>query len=1536
MLRTRFLSMVLLVGMFVSQSVPRALAQASCDRAQFVSDLTVPDGSTLTPGAGFTKTWRLMNIGTCTWTTAYSLVWIGGDSLGAPAAIQLPVDVPPGQMLDVSVNLVAPVSGGHYRSLFKLSNPSGGQFGIGDAGSDPFWADINVVQTSAVIFDFVLNAPYAQWKSGAGILPFPGTSGDSRGFAYQANNPHLEDDSLDTSPGLFVVPQNKFNGYIQATFPEFQIQQGDRLQALVNCEFGAKNCYVTFRIDYLLPNGVQRTLWSWKEAYDKRFYRADLDLSALAGQRVRFVLMLLSTGFASGDRAIWGSPRIVRLGTTQPPSPPPTLTPLPPLPPTPTPLGQPPPTVLPSGCDRAAFVTDVTIPDGTIFSPGAAFTKTWRLKNIGSCPWTTSYRLVYYSGDSLSASSAVNLPWNVAFDQTVDISVNMVAPALSGKYRGFWILTNTSGQLFGIGTDASKPVWVEINVAGASPVDTGYDFTANVCSAEWKSGAGLLPCPGTDGNSNGFIIRLDAPKLEDGSTGTPGLLAVPQNRYNGYIQGFYPTFTVQPGDKFQAAVGCEYGAACFLTYRLDYMTATGYIGTFWQWREQNEGRVYNANIDLSPLAGRSVRFILTILATGLPTNDRAVWGSPRIVRVAGAPSPITPVPPGNDWLTYVNSGYGFQFKYPPQAQIVSQTGTALRMNLPFTPGTNLHEKYLETIVRENVSPCRSPLATRSMLSSSESVVINGISFLKETGGDGAAGNLYEWVAYSAPRNNACLSMDFILHSVNAGNFPTPPPIFDKAAESMVFGQMMSTFAWMPPVVTSAPPTVPPVVVPSPNIHTLFMMDASNGWAMGNSYILRTANGGATWYNVTAPGVSAIRNAFFLNASKGWMLTTDSIYRTLDGGLTWTRYSVPFNGGYIQFLSDTNGFVLTGEGIGMQKHPVSLYQTSDGGATWTLKFAHDPNLPTNGLPLSGHKNGMAFRDMSTGWVGGDSPSPGIYLYKTTNSGVSWAAQPLPLPTGYENAIMSTTAPKFFGTNDAILPVWMSTGVGIRNLFLYVTRDGGNTWSVSSGSAPTSYGTDFVSTRDGFSWDQMGLLHVTNNSGAGWRQVTPNVTFGGDFIPRMDFVSTTTGWALLRDLNGNAALYRTTDGGATWTLLFGIPSAPPAFTPTATSTPQPDPLTFTQSIVSLLNARNFEAARAMMDQTFAFAYWESQGFSSTPDQAIESLRNYNLGATPLTPDPAADLTSLLGGLNPYTVMGLDPTRSQALFVTGWGLDGQGEAILYATRRADGSLYWFGVLIAPHMFYHSTPTPLTLIGPYAVVRVAPNDVLNIRAGAGINFQIVGSFPSDAVNVMKTGSIQVVDGAEWVEVQNPAGGASWGTGWVNSYYLTEYVSHEAFCADTRIPALIEQVKGSVSQSNGDQFAGLVSTVHGVDVRLWAYQPPVNFNSVNARAMFTSTEAYDWGVGPRGEPDIGTFEQLIRPKMLEVFTAPNMETYCDNLTKVYPLANPWPYPNIRFYNLYKPGTPGTDLDFRTWLIGFEYINNQPQLYGMVTIPWEP
>jgi hypothetical protein len=192
----------------------------------------------------------------------------------------------------------------------------------------------------------------------------------------------------------------------------------------------------------------------------------------------------------------------------------------------------------------------------------------------------------------------------------------------------------------------------------------------------------------------------------------------------------------------------------------------------------------------------------------------------------------------------------------------------------------------------------------------------------QIGGDAGAGHHHEWVGYSTLKNNACISMDFVLHSLN-GSYP-PPPDFDKVAESAVFLQIMQTFAWLSPGVTPTPtftpsPTATPTslhstrtqqVVVSPNIRKLFMMDSSNGWAIGNPYVLRTSDGGTTWYNVSMPNVQSVVNGFFRDANKGWIIATTFtdiertyLFHTADGGTTWTHYDVPFSDSYIQFLDN---------------------------------------------------------------------------------------------------------------------------------------------------------------------------------------------------------------------------------------------------------------------------------------------------------------------------------------------------------------------------------------------------------------------------------------------------------------------------------------------------------------------------------------------------------------------------------------------------------------------------------------------------------
>ena len=123
----------------------------------------------------------------------------------------------------------------------------------------------------------------------------------------------------------------------------------------------------------------------------------------------------------------------------------------------------------PAPCEQAEFVSDVTVPDGSEFAPGQTFIKTWRLKNTGSCTWTTSYRVVFDSGNVLGAPPSFNLPVNVPPDGLVDISVNMKAPEQPREYESYWKLQNPQGVVFGLGSRGDKAFWVKIKVFEPTP-----------------------------------------------------------------------------------------------------------------------------------------------------------------------------------------------------------------------------------------------------------------------------------------------------------------------------------------------------------------------------------------------------------------------------------------------------------------------------------------------------------------------------------------------------------------------------------------------------------------------------------------------------------------------------------------------------------------------------------------------------------------------------------------------------------------------------------------------------------------------------------------------------------------------------------------------------------------------------------------------------------------------------------------------------------------------------------------------------------
>lgn len=118
-------------------------------------------------------------------------------------------------------------------------------------------------------------------------------------------------------------------------------------------------------------------------------------------------------------------------------------------------------------CDVAGFVADITIPDGTELAPGTTFTKTWSLRNDGTCTWNSDYQIYFYSGSQMSGPSSQPLVSDgemVDPGNSIDLSVELTAPDDEGSYIGYWALENASGTHFGIGI-YGEPFYVEIYVS---------------------------------------------------------------------------------------------------------------------------------------------------------------------------------------------------------------------------------------------------------------------------------------------------------------------------------------------------------------------------------------------------------------------------------------------------------------------------------------------------------------------------------------------------------------------------------------------------------------------------------------------------------------------------------------------------------------------------------------------------------------------------------------------------------------------------------------------------------------------------------------------------------------------------------------------------------------------------------------------------------------------------------------------------------------------------------------------------------------
>jgi hypothetical protein len=283
-------------------------------------------------------------------------------------------------------------------------------------------------------------------------------------------------------------------------------------------------------------------------------------------------------------------------------------------------------------CNAAAFVEDVTVPDGSTFPQKTNFTKVWRLKNVGTCDWTSFYDLVFVDGNRMGEERVKALQGLVRPGESVDISVDLQAPEDPGNYEGLWMLRDPGGVLFGIGGQADEPFWVRISVVNFNANDYELDFALNYCAANWESETERLSCPGISDSPGGFVQLLFSADLENRAENEPTLWVHPNEARYGWVEGTFPSYRIRDGDHFLAWVGCIGGYnRCSLIFYLDYIDSFGKQYRLGEWLESYDGDVTEIYIDLSDLAGERVRFILGVEAnTRNVTDAHGFWFVPRI------------------------------------------------------------------------------------------------------------------------------------------------------------------------------------------------------------------------------------------------------------------------------------------------------------------------------------------------------------------------------------------------------------------------------------------------------------------------------------------------------------------------------------------------------------------------------------------------------------------------------------------------------------------------------------------------------------------------------------------------------------------------------------------------------------------------------------------------------------------------------------------------------------------------------------------
>ena len=267
--------------------------------------------------------------------------------------------------------------------------------------------------------------------------------------------------------------------------------------------------------------------------------------------------------------------------------------------------------------------------------------------------------------------------------------------------------------------------------------------------------------------------------------------------------------------------------------------------------------------------------------------------------------------------------------------------------------------------------------------------------------------------------------------------------------------------------------------------------------------------------------------------------------------------------------------------------------------------------------------------------------------------------------------------------------------------------------------------------------------------------------------------------------------------------------------------------------------------------------------------------------------------------------------------------GGAVLPSTLTAAA-----GVTRTP--LYLFTPGPGFQF-PHAIFGIPQGETVTVRQVAGVSGGDVGELEFDQRGLLLTGNATNLGSSMWVEINRPGGG----TGWVRAIDLTQDVPGEAFCTDGRVLTLVEALRTSIANRDSQGLQALVSPRRGLTVRFDWWNPEVTYRTNEIPSLMGSETSVDWGTQRSGGLVSGSFKDIVLPLLDEV-TDGDIRLGCNELLRGPVLREArWPseYSNLNYYALHRPAaTTGNEYAWTTWLVGVEYVDNQPYVSHLVQL----